>query len=154
MYTMQVNLVDKHVVIIGGGSVAYRKIQQLINQDVRAITIISKQFLPEFFALVHPNLRIITKCYDANDIKDANLIIAATNDKVVNNQISQDATLNQWVNNVSDKRDSDFYNVSIFTVDDVTVQISSEGTNYSKVKTMTSEIKRYLNYSTEEDING
>lgn len=153
MYAMQVNLTGKHVVIIGGGRVAYRKVQKLLKEDMRTIKIISKTFLPEFFELTHANLRLITKCYDANDIKEANLIIAATNDKAVNNQISQDATMDQWVNNVSEKERSDFYNVSMFTVDDVTIQISSEGMNYNKVKTLTSDIKEYLNYNIGEDIN-
>ncbi|MCD8821408.1 NAD(P)-dependent oxidoreductase [Staphylococcus gallinarum] len=153
MYAMQVNLTGKHVVIIGGGRVAYRKVQQLLKEDMHAITIISKTFLPEFFAITHANLKLITKCYDANDIKNANLIIAATDDKEVNNQVAKDAHIDQWVNNVSDKEQSDFYNVSQFTVDNVTVQIISEGKDYHKVKTLTTEIKEYLNCSDEEDKN-
>ena len=51
----------------------------------------------------------------------------------MNNQVAKDAHIDQWVNNVSDKEQSDFYNVSQFTVDNVTVQIISEGKDYHKV---------------------
>ena len=71
----------------------------------------------------------------------------------MNNQVAKDAHIDQWVNNVSDKEQSDFYNVSQFTVDNVTVQIISEGKDYHKVKTLTTEIKEYLNCSDEEDKN-
>ena len=114
---------------------------------------LSAKHFTGIFAITHANLKLITKCYDANDIKNANLIIAATDDKEVNNQVAKDAHIDQWVNNVSDKEQSDFYNVSQFTVDNVTVQISSEGTDYYKVKTLTTEIKEYLNCRDEEDIN-
>ena len=44
MYPIQLNLADKQVVIIGGGKIAYRKYQQLVNEDIISLTIISKTF--------------------------------------------------------------------------------------------------------------
>lgn len=91
MYPIQLNLADKQVVIIGGGKIAYRKFQQLVNEDIISLTIISKTFLPEFFETEHPNLKLITKTYDSKDIKKADMIIIATNDTSVNNQVKKDA---------------------------------------------------------------
>lgn len=51
MYPIQLNLSDKRVVVIGAGKVAYRKVQQLIKEDIQSLVIISKKFLPEFLKL-------------------------------------------------------------------------------------------------------
>ena len=90
MYPVQLNLANKHLVIIGGGKVAYRKFQQLKTESIASLTIVSQTFLPEFFQDKHANLKLITKCYDRNDIEKADIIIIATNDAQVNNQIKKD----------------------------------------------------------------
>ena len=59
MYPVQLNLANKHLVIIGGGKVAYRKFQQLKTESIASLTIVSQTFLPEFFQAKHANLKLI-----------------------------------------------------------------------------------------------
>ncbi|MDK9844075.1 NAD(P)-dependent oxidoreductase [Staphylococcus equorum] len=49
---------DKRVVVIGAGKVAYRKVQQLIKEDIQSLVIISKKFLPEFFEIEYPKMKL------------------------------------------------------------------------------------------------
>ncbi|MDN6671879.1 MAG: hypothetical protein L0L07_06230 [Staphylococcus equorum] len=58
MYPIQLNLSDKRVVVIGAGKVAYRKVQQLIKEDIQSLVIISKKFLPEFFEIEYPKMKL------------------------------------------------------------------------------------------------
>ncbi|ATH59343.1 MULTISPECIES: precorrin-2 dehydrogenase/sirohydrochlorin ferrochelatase family protein [Staphylococcus] len=151
MYPIQLNLADKQVVIIGGGKIAYRKFQQLVNEDIISLTIISKTFLPEFFETEHPNLKLITKTYDSKDIKKADMIIIATNDTSVNNQVKKDALPHQLVNHTGDKTQSDFYNMPEIQYHDLKILFRSNGTDYNKVKKVSHAVQQFLAEVYEED---
>jgi len=151
MYPIQLNLNDKRVVVIGGGKIAYRKVKQILKEDVGTLHVISKKFLPEFFAIEHPNVKLRTKCYDQTDIEDADLIIAATNDTSVNEQIKQDAKSYQWINQTGDKSQSDFYNMREIEFDDIKLTFSSEGIDCRKVKHIAQAVETFLNETYKED---
>ncbi|WP_432724830.1 precorrin-2 dehydrogenase/sirohydrochlorin ferrochelatase family protein [Staphylococcus equorum] len=153
MYPIQLNLSDKRVVVIGAGKVAYRKVQQLIKEDIQSLVIVSKKFLPEFFEIEYPKMKLFTKCYDSEDIKHADIIFAATDDEDVNHLIKQDAKHYQLVNHIGDKAQSDFYNMCEIKYKDISIHFRSNGTNRSGVKQLSKVVQAFLNEEYEEEDN-
>ncbi|PFR65169.1 precorrin-2 dehydrogenase, partial [Bacillus cereus] len=81
MYPLMFNLQNKVVVIIGGGKIAYRKASGL--KDTGAfVTVISSEICKEMKEL--PYITWKQKTFSNDDIKDAHLIYAATNQHAVN----------------------------------------------------------------------
>ena len=151
MYPIQLNVTNKQIVIIGGGKIAYRKLMQILKEDACSIMIISKKFLPQFFEIEHPKVKLLTKCYDKNDIKNASLIIAATDDSKVNDQIKRDAKAHQLVNHTSDQRQSDFFNMLEIEFEDIKICLRSNGNNCVKVKQISQAVQTYLTEVYKED---
>lgn len=151
MYPIQLNVTNKQIVIIGGGKIAYRKLMQILKEDAYSIRIISKKFLPQFFEIEHPKVKLLTKCYDKNDIKNASLIIAATDDSKVNDQIKRDAKTHQLVNHTSDQRQSDFFNMLEIEFEDIKICVRSNGNDCVKVKQISQAVQTYLTEVYKED---
>lgn len=151
MYPIQLNVTNKQIVIIGGGKIAYRKLMQILKEDACSISIISKKFLPQFFEIEHPKVKLLTKCYDKNDIKNASLIIAATDDSKVNDQIKRNAKAHQLVNHTSDQRQSDFFNMLEIEFEDIKICLRSNGNNCVKVKQISQAVQTYLTEVYKED---
>lgn len=101
------NIENKKCLVIGGGKVAFRKINKLLKYKAR-LTVISKNTIEEIKLLNDKNLEIIEKEFEEYDnleyLKKFFLIIAATNDKKLNDNIANICIKeNILINNVSSK---------------------------------------------------
>ena len=86
-FPMFVDLKDQIVLIAGGGSVALRKLQKLAPYGTSA-TVVAPDILPELAAL--PGVRLRKRAFQPSDLRPRPaLVIAATNDREVNRQISE-----------------------------------------------------------------
>ncbi|MCE5035088.1 MULTISPECIES: precorrin-2 dehydrogenase/sirohydrochlorin ferrochelatase family protein [Staphylococcaceae] len=130
MYKVQLDLSDKTVAIIGGGKVAYRKYKGLT--DCKHIKIISPKFIPEFLGLDSNKTTLYEKVYEKSDIDDADLIITATDDKNINDQVVNDASGRQLVNHTGDRSQSNFYNMKIVECKNFTISVSTDGESCKK----------------------
>ena len=91
------DLTGRHVLIIGGGTVAARKAAGL-DPSVR-VTVITKALAVEFA----PNVAVRIKAYDATDLADADLVFAATDSPDVNDAVVTDCRRQKiWCNRVDD----------------------------------------------------
>ncbi|PFL14628.1 precorrin-2 dehydrogenase [Bacillus cereus] len=98
MYPLTVRVDKKRVVVIGGGKVAGFKIVPLLKQGADII-VISTELDANLVKLVEEKqIRWYQREYEKNDIDDAFLVVAATSDSVLNEQIAEDASVNQLVN--------------------------------------------------------
>ncbi|MES5895100.1 NAD(P)-binding protein [Bacillus cereus group sp. RP43] len=98
MYPLTVRVDEKRVVVIGGGKVAGFKIIPLLKQGAD-IVVISTELDANLVKLVEEKqIRWYQREYEKSDIKDAFLVVAATSDSVLNEQIAEDASVNQLVN--------------------------------------------------------
>ena len=130
------NLHNKVVVIIGGGKIAYRKASGL--KDTGAfVTVVSPEICKEMKELPY-----ITeaKTFSNDDIKDAHLIYAATNQHAVNMMVKQAAHDFQWVNVVSDGTESSFHTPGVIRNGEYVVTISTSGKDPSFTKRMKQEL--------------
>ncbi|MBK5430983.1 NAD(P)-binding protein [Bacillus sp. TH25] len=98
MYPLTVRVDKKRVVVIGGGKVAGFKIIPLLKQGAD-IVVVSTELDANLVKLVEEKqIRWYQREYEKSDIKDAFLVVAATSDSVLNEQIAEDAAVNQLVN--------------------------------------------------------
>ncbi|UWF57249.1 bifunctional precorrin-2 dehydrogenase/sirohydrochlorin ferrochelatase [Staphylococcus hyicus] len=152
MYPIQLNLAHKHVVIIGGGKIAWRKLSNLMIEPC-TIDVVSPHFHDAFDCLQPiDRLRLIREPYHKSHLKHADIIIIATNDPQTNNQVAQDALPSQWINHTGDKTQSDFFNMLTIQHDELTISISSNGQNIERTKRYAAKIKSFLT-ANEEDMH-
>ncbi|UXU55406.1 bifunctional precorrin-2 dehydrogenase/sirohydrochlorin ferrochelatase [Staphylococcus agnetis] len=152
MYPIQLNLAGKHVVIVGGGKIAWRKFSKLVTEPC-SIDIVSPKF-HDAFEMLQPSerLRLIREPYHKAHLKHADLIIIATNDPQTNNQVALDALPSQWINHTGDQTQSDFFNMLTIEHQDLIIGVSSNGQNIERTKRYAAKIKTFL-AADEEDMH-
>ncbi|MDA1872881.1 NAD(P)-binding protein [Bacillus cereus group sp. BY112LC] len=98
MYQLTVQVNKKRVVVIGGGKVAGFKIIPLLKQGAD-IVVVSPELDVNLVKLVEEKkIRWYQREYEKSDIKDAFLVVAASSDSILNEQVAEDAAKNQLVN--------------------------------------------------------
>jgi len=123
------NLKGRRCVMVGGGSVALRKIRPLIEVGA-AIDIIAPNINAAITALATKHaLNLHQRKFNNDDLKGAALVIAATDDKQLNKQVSEQAQqLNIPVNVVDQPELCSVVFPSIVDRSPVQIAISSSGT--------------------------
>lgn len=86
-YPIIVRLAGRRVLVVGGGQVARRKAEGLLAAGA-SITVVSPDVVPELAAL--PGVTVMLRRYRSDDIEGAFLVVAATNDPVVQQQVFDD----------------------------------------------------------------
>ncbi|MDA1565634.1 NAD(P)-binding protein [Bacillus cereus] len=98
MYPLTVRVNEKRVVVIGGGKVAGFKIIPLLKQGAD-IVVISPELDANLVKLVEEKkIHWYQREYEKSDIKNAFLVVAASSDSILNEQVAEDAAENQLVN--------------------------------------------------------
>lgn len=108
-FPLFLDITKSKFLIIGAGNVALAKLETILEFGGN-VEIVSKEIAPQTLDLIkEKNLKFINDSYNKKHLQDADIIIAATNDKEVNKQISDDArSLNKLINVVDDPRNSQF----------------------------------------------
>ena len=129
---VDLNLKDKHVVVIGGGTEGMRKVNALLGQGCR-ITVVSNRF-SKYFRDQQEAGKIETvkaKLKDAGilDGYDPFLVLASTDDKELNRKLCQKGReMGAFVYSVDDPPYSDFSYASVINIEGVMqVAISTSG---------------------------
>lgn len=146
LYPINLKLDELDVVIIGGGEVAYRKCKNFLNFN-KSVTIVSKQLLNKFYDL-EGDIKIIKDDYKKKYIKNASVIIAATNNSELNMEIGLYCRAeNKLVNVVDNVEVSNFTVPSYIKRGDLLISISTGG----KSPSLSSKIKKELEEIYTED---
>lgn len=103
MYPVNLILDDKPVIVLGGGHVALRKIEGLIEANAD-ITVVSPEIVEGIAKLVE-NKKIVwkKKRYEKSDLKGFELIVCAVGDEAVNKIVYADAHELRILINVVDR---------------------------------------------------
>ncbi|MEK0323069.1 MAG: bifunctional precorrin-2 dehydrogenase/sirohydrochlorin ferrochelatase [Nitrosopumilus sp.] len=124
---VDLNLLDKTVIVIGGGNEAQKRINSLLKQDCK-ILVISDSVNSQINKLVKAN-KIKLKKQKIQDTEfisrlKPNMIITTTNDKNLNQKIINSAKRNKIIVYSSDNpEDSDFSNPAIIDFENM-IQIA------------------------------
>ena len=91
VYPVGLRLVDRSVVVVGGGQVAHRRVAGLLEARAR-VTLVSPVVTPALEALVAPgSLTWIRRRYEPGDLDGAWYAVAATDDPEVNAAVAEEA---------------------------------------------------------------
>ena len=144
-FPMFVDLSDKKVVVLGAGTIAKRRIRSMI-EFTDHLVVIAPEVNPELRQLEEEGkLMILRKPYDPEDICDAALVIAATNDKKINQEIYDDCqSMGIPVNVYKDKSRCDFYFPGLITQGSLVVGVNSNGREKKQSKEAVEKIRRLL----------
>lgn len=142
MYPIHVNLSGKRVIIAGGGSVASRKIKDLLNEEA-ILTVISPGAVNEIQEWhVEQKLTWIERELKREDLKEAFLIIAATNSKETNTWIASHAKPNQLVNVADQHELGNLILPSVIRRGRLVLSVSTGGASPSLSKTIKKELQQ------------
>lgn len=127
-YPVFLDLAGRRVVLVGGGAVAWQKIPALLEAGAR-IDLVSPEVVPEIEALnKEGRLKWHARPYQKTDIKEARLVIAATDNPDVQKTVACDCrSQGIWVNVVDVPPLCDFIAPAIVRKGPVQVAVSTGG---------------------------
>jgi precorrin-2 dehydrogenase/sirohydrochlorin ferrochelatase len=127
-YPIYLEVSSRRVVIIGGGAVATRKAQVLLDAGARLV-IVSQKIDDVLTNLCRgTNAELIKSRYSKNYLAGATLAIAATNDHTLNKQIYKDCQELEILCNVVDEPElCDFFVPAVVKRGDLQIAIGTEG---------------------------
>ena len=153
LFPVFIKLNELHTVLIGAGNIGLEKLTAVVNNSpLASVKVIARNFLPEMHALAaqFDGVKIVQKSFEDTDLDNANLVIAATNDNVLNEYIVKAAHDRNLLVNIADKPAlCDFYLGSIVQKGDLKLAISTNG----KSPTVAKRIKEVLNESIPNEID-
>ncbi len=140
-YPVYLNLEDKRCLVVGGGEVAQRKVLTLLESSARVV-VISPRLTPKLLELV--NNRQITwfeRGYREGDMKDSFMVIAATDERKLNERLAAEANEHNILMNIVDVPEfCNFIVPSRVQRGDLSISISTAG----KSPALAKKIRRQL----------
>lgn len=127
-YPVFLNISGRRCIVVGGGQVALRKVRTLLEHGAN-ITVISPEFCPELNQLAeNGEIEARQQGYREGDLAGAFVVIAATDDGAINQQVVREAReTGALINVVDDADNSDFIAPSVVRRGDITIAISTAG---------------------------
>ena len=127
-YPIFLELKDRRVVVIGGGNVATRKAQSLLDAGARLVLVAEKINDTLINLCQNKNAEVIKSRYSKNYLSRAVLAIAATNDHQLNHRIYKDCQELEILCNVVDEPQMcDFFVPAVVKCRDLQIAIGTEG---------------------------
>lgn len=144
LFPIFLKLEDLRLLIVGGGAIGLEKISAVLkNSPSTNVTLVAKTVLPEIelLALNYPNVIIKRREFYPGDLYSVDLVIAATGNRELSQQIRREAKDRNVLANVADTPDlCDFYLGSIVQKGDLKIAISTNG----KSPTLAKRLREYF----------
>jgi precorrin-2 dehydrogenase/sirohydrochlorin ferrochelatase len=142
-YPVHLDIQNRNCLVVGGGSVATRKVITLLDcgADVTVISpLVSKQMRD--FA-TSGSIKLKKRPYQSGDLKGMFLVIGATDDEDINRQISRDANRLNTLCNIADRPEvCSFILPSIVQRDDLVITISTSGQSPAMAKKLRKTLEK------------
>lgn len=138
-YPINLNLDNMEIIIVGGGSVALRKCKNFLEFG-KNVTILSPEIDDDFLELGN-KVDLINDVFKEEYLNEFDVVIAATDDKCINEEIASICRKKSKLVNVADSRDlSDFTVSSYVKRGDLLIGISTGG----KAPALSAKIKKEI----------
>jgi uroporphyrin-III C-methyltransferase/precorrin-2 dehydrogenase/sirohydrochlorin ferrochelatase len=110
MYPVMLDVTGRTCLVVGGGGVALRKVQGLV-EDGADVTVVALDVVEQLTVLAAADsIRLERRRYRSDDVRGAALVFAATDDPEVNRQVAEDGHgVGAWVNVADDPDLSSFH---------------------------------------------
>lgn len=145
LFPIFLKLEQFQLLIVGGGYVGLEKIATVLNNSpATPITLVAGRILPEIRKMAEKfsQVVLIERDFAASDLEGKQIVIAATDNKTVNQEVRDLAAARGIFVNVADTPDAcDFYLASIVQKGDLKIAISTNG----KSPTIAKRLKEAFN---------
>jgi siroheme synthase-like protein len=144
-YPVFLEMNDRPCVVVGGGTVAERKVEGLLAAGAR-VTVISPELTPALAALKEEGrLHHIARPYREGDLEGYEVAVAATDDGAVNAEVAAEGRRRRvWVNAVDDPPNCDFILPSVIRRGDIVIAASTGGTSPALARRLREELEAFL----------
>ena len=123
-FPVNLNLHGRPVLVVGGGRIALRKVEQLLMADAE-VTVLSPMFVEEFTSLP---VTLVERVYAAGDVDAFRLVITATGNTPVDQQIFDECEAKGiWINSADDPERCAFTLPAALRRGDLMVTVSTGG---------------------------
>ncbi len=144
-YPVALDLAGRECLVVGGGPVAARKVEGLLEAAAR-VTVLSPVIVPTLLVLANEGgVHWKPRGYRGGDVAGNWLVIAATDDRAVNAEVAAEARARGvWVNCADDPRHCDFALPAVLRRGLLTVAVSTGGASPAMAQLLREEIGRRL----------
>jgi len=127
-YPVHLDINNRKVLVVGGGSVGSRKVKTLLDCGAR-VTVVSPEVSRQLRELAASgDIKLAERSYQSEDLNGVFVVIGATDDETLNQQISSDADRLNTLCNIADRPEvCNFILPSIVQRDDLVITISTSG---------------------------
>ena len=134
------SVVNKKVLVVGGGAVAFRKINGILRKGAQ-IVVVSPQLNESMQELWRTeNIQWVQKEFEASDVDGAFIVFAATDCSKVNELVASSCSQEQLVNICDDGEASSFHTPAVYERSYLTVAVSTNGVSPGLAKRIRNEI--------------
>jgi len=136
---------NKTVLVVGGGKIATRRIATLVHFACR-IRVVSPTLTEQITAWVDSGRVEYEKVeYYSEALEYADIIVAATNKRLINQKVGVDAKKNSQFVSVCDcKEECNFYFPAVIAHDAVVIGLSSQGRSPSTLAALVIKLRQFL----------
>jgi len=140
LFSIELNLEGRNVLVVGGGRIALRKVKTLLPTGAH-ITVVAPQIDPEFTTI--PSIVLKNRPYEPLDLRGIFMVFICTDKPAVNAQVSNDARARRiLVNNACDYLDGDFIVPARMDFgENIAVTVSTQGRAPSLAKKLKQKIQ-------------
>jgi siroheme synthase-like protein len=156
-YPIFIDIEDRDVLIVGGGSVCARKTETMLRYGAR-VTVVSPELTAEIEAWAREGkIAVRRKEYEEADLDGASLVIASTDSQCVNGRIARDCRRRRLPVNVVDVTHlCEFIVPAIVEKGSIQVAISTGGRSPALARTLKEDLQRFVGpeYAEVNDLLG
>lgn len=147
------DLTEKKAVVVGAGKIGSRRIKTLLS-FVGHLTVVAPWAKEEIRKLAEENkLEYKEKMYEREDLQDADLVVAATDNEIINEDIwSACKSLGILVNVASNQKKCDFHFPGIIEYEGVVLGFNGAGKDHRKVKEVRQRTEQALKNIREDSM--
>ena len=144
-YPIFIELTERRCLVIGGGAVAERKVEELLAVGGR-VTVISPTIADGLRDLLaQGSIRHVERAYEWGDLVDCELVFAATDDPEINAAAFREARSRRiWINSADDPAHCDFILPGVIRRGDLAVAVSTGGASPAATRAIREELEDYL----------
>jgi len=141
-YPVNLDIKNRHCLVVGGGAVASRKAKTLLECEA-VVTVVSPDFSDVLEKMEHPSLTRVLRPYQTKDLDGKFLVIGATNDEQLNRRVNADAEARNMLCNIADVPDiCNFILPSIIRRGDLCIAVSTSGKSPAFAKQLRKELEK------------
>lgn len=153
LFPIYIKMNQIQTLLVGAGPVGLEKLEAIFRNSPEAkVVIVAEDVIPELRSFIadKPTIKLIQRSFEVSDLEEKDLVILATNNDLLNDEIRDLTRERSILLNVADKPDlCDFYLGSVVQKGNLKIGISTNG----KSPTIAKRLKEFLNDLLPEEID-